>query len=615
MAEDEDRQGRLWKLLDAWRGRGRPRSRAELDEFIADARKKNFELTLREIAYLTAPWHRGEGSVPRLLVGLLSAYLRERRPRRMLDPWAGEGILIDELAAELKPEQALAIEPNADAVVLARDYGRGRVQWMNADPRSQLDRISGNFDAVVSMPPLGMRRTRRSFPTNVEKVRINDEEGRLVALDASLRIAPDGEAVFLVTDSFFFHEGATVWNCMDELGIHPSAVIGLPERLLARTPSIACSLLIVGRRRHDRLFVGQVEGEDFDALLENLRARRDGPTPELGRLVEKDRFLGVPALIHAERLAAWAAGAGVHAVALDEITEQISFYVHRLKAFEEATNAVYVSMVGVPKTAAATNVASLRTKPENCFQLVLKPELARAEYVAAFFNSERGRALRASWSSGATIQRIPRGGLESRVIYLPDVERQAQIVRVNDAARNVRSRLAQIESALWEDPAALPELEQQIANVAEDEKLWIEALPFPLASILWRYYGAITPRERVEPLLHFFEALSLFAVSLLLSGFHSNDEVFAAHRRQWLTRKRSLANGTFGTWTTLHSALAVTVRGMLGTDREGLLLDLFRGHDNAHIACDARQRRPGGDSRRSASGAELSRTRRRDGRP
>jgi hypothetical protein len=49
-------------------------------------------------------------------------------------------------------------------------------------------------------------------------------------------------------------------------GIHPSAVIGLPPRLFAPMTSIATSLLIVGRAPHERPFIGQVEGDDFDAL-------------------------------------------------------------------------------------------------------------------------------------------------------------------------------------------------------------------------------------------------------------------------------------------------------------------------------------------------------------
>ena len=59
--------------------------------------------------------------------------------------------------------------------------------------------------------------------------------------------------------------------------------------------SIATSLLIVGRAPHERPFIGQVEGDDFDALVANLRARRDGPTPELGRLVDRNSFRGVAA--------------------------------------------------------------------------------------------------------------------------------------------------------------------------------------------------------------------------------------------------------------------------------------------------------------------------------
>ena len=102
------------------------------------------------------------------------------------------------------------------------------------------------------------------------------------------------------------------------------------------------------------------------------------------------------------------------------------------------------------------------TSAHNCFQLVLDPNVALAAYVSHFFNSERGRTLRRAWSGGATIQRIPRAGLDTRTIYLPDVGRQAEMVRLSDAARSTRARLAQLDVGLWETPQDLAVLRDEI---------------------------------------------------------------------------------------------------------------------------------------------------------
>jgi hypothetical protein len=139
-------------------------------------------------------------------------------------------------------------------------------------------------------------------------------------------------------------------------------------------------------------------------------------------------------------------------------------------------------------------------------------------------------------------------------------------VRLDDATRNLHSQLSYIAAELWESPQGVADLRQELAGFVADEGAWLEAFPFPLASILWRYYAEIVPRERVEHLLHFFEALSEFTTALLLSGLTSDEETFDQYRDAWLPRRTSLARATFGTWTTLHKSLSEVVRGLLGDD-------------------------------------------------
>lgn len=58
----------------------------------------------------------------------------------------------------------------------------------------------------------------------------------------------------------------------------------------------------------------------------------------------------------------------------------------------------------------------------------------------------------------------------------------------------------------------------------EELELWMETLPYPLASILWASLSTTGYQEKVRYLLQFFEALSRFNLNLLLSGL-SRDEI------------------------------------------------------------------------------------------
>jgi len=50
-------------------------------------------------------------------------------------------------------------------------------------------------------------------------------------------------------------------------------------------------------------------------------------------------------------------------------------------------------------------------------------------------------------------------------------------------------------------------------------EIWMESLPFPIASILWAYNAESNSEKKAEHLLHFFEALAELLALISLSCF------------------------------------------------------------------------------------------------
>lgn len=97
---------------------------------------------------------------------------------------------------------------------------------------------------------------------------------------------------------------------------------------------------------------------------------------------------------------------------------------------------------------------------------------------------------------------------------------------------------------------------------------WLEQLPYPLASILWRYYAEIDDRSKIENLLHFFEATAQFVCMIFLSAFHSDKQYFLENRELWFGDESSLNNNpirrsSFGSWVVVGERLAKSTRRLL----------------------------------------------------
>ena len=119
-------------------------------------------------------------------------------------------------------------------------------------------------------------------------------------------------------------------------------------------------------------------------------------------------------------------------------------------------------------------------------------------------------------------------------------------------------------------------LQRQVREVADRDpvKTWMEHLPFPLASIAWRYRTDAEVKDKVEHLLRFFEASAMFFVTVLLGAFDSDETLLRAERSKWGDKDGDLRLqvASFGTWTKLGAAMAASARRLLSsTDHDGAL--------------------------------------------
>lgn len=127
------------------------------------------------------------------------------------------------------------------------------------------------------------------------------------------------------------------------------------------------------------------------------------------------------------------------------------------------------------------------------------------------------------------------------------------------------------------DPAARPadvqDLIDRVMRPLRDAA--IEALPFPLACILWRADSEADPKDRVALLLHFFEALAQLRATILLAALLRDSELLGddPHGRPWPGgdgAAHSFERASFGTWVAAGEQIATHWRALLDDDHPAL---------------------------------------------
>jgi hypothetical protein len=466
----------------------------------------------------------GEWFTPHPVLLFAKELVARRKPTNILDPSAGNGILLA-LLAQVSNAKSFGLIRGASELEKAKLLEPGpEVVWRMGDALQLLDSVKEHFDSVVSNLPFGTRQRTLSMSRNGSIVEVNDEEGRLILLKSALKLSPEGTAIFVVSNSFFFRSNEnSVRHVLSRCGLRLAGCFSIPAGAFRPMTSIGGILLVIEHGSSTDMFVGELSGDpDRTALLaDNFLTGRNGADLSLGRLVRTDSFQSYTILEEEDRLTRIAAEFGAPRVALSEIAVELNLAKSE-ESFPERPNSVYLPLIGMSR--AVTELSEGTIKPQNYVQIVVNEAVVDSRYLAGFFNTPLGFSIRRSLCTAAVIPKISKSSLQHAIVFLPPREVQIQTVTGATALTSAASQSRELETRLWSRPKSVASLLPVIRTLEKKESLpeWLDHVPFPLASILWTYHASgADPKVRYEHLLHFFEAFAEFLATVFLSGFRS----------------------------------------------------------------------------------------------
>lgn len=556
-----------------------------------------------------------EGWVPPLPAAqFVAAYLKGRRASQFLDPFAGLGLFPLLLCRYGAVVDGTALIPGAVAQLASQLDPASRAHFESAVFTSSSYAQEGEHDLIASLSLF----TRATSCVNPEETlgvrnkgaRIGRQEWRPedeALLDTVLaRVAERGEVVLLLSESFFnAFDYRHIWR---ENGgtFSLDTVVCLSEELRSAGDTQDFCLAMFTRRRKDGLFVARLDPRtDVELLASNVRARADQKVLPLGRLVEHREF-HAPWRVYESRdyVRSRAKRAGLEAVSLTKVAKSWSVLTsggtlsearERQQAQAEArrslkeageargslemdwdVNTVFVPWGDRQDEPATADYSEVADEPGPWLTVELDEEMALAEYVAGFLNSPLGLRLRERFFTTISSDEA------ETALYIPPVGVQKKVIAVDAQMRKLAVQLHELEERLWSAPRAANAVAEDIRDINDSDPIgtWMESLPFPLASVLWRYRATNDSSEKIESLLDFFEALSEFVACLLLSALRNDPQDYAQLLPTWLGERADPARGSFGQWVHLGRAMSKHVKRCLSgshADREKML-GLFRVH-------------------------------------
>lgn len=489
----------------------------------------------------------------------------------VLDPACGVGLLLSLAADAIGASVVHGVDVNSDIARMAGLLLPPSAHVFEGDSLKSSLPLRDEYDLIVSEPPFCVHlKAPYSPPAGGES--IADVGDALLSWSGS-KLAANGRAVFLLPASCLNSRGDRLWKSLSMQGVHVRALIHVPAGHLMAT-SIESYIAVVDRIARERVFTAQYGADENlqREIVANFRAHRAGKRPAQGRLVERSSFQGFRVIEAVEHLEAMARRKGLKPIPMGTLVLKHEVLKGAEATFVDAANDLYLPLVG--RFEAVLHPDALTAKAAKVARLVINSEFADAHFVAASLNNEIGRLFIATVSPPAgVLNRISLAMLLQGTFYLPSISVQNQALNAMSRVHALRAELNEIESNVWANPCQVMKQVQQLRRFNHQDSLesWLEGLPFPLASILWRYRASNgSTKDKNEILLHFFEAVAEFLATIYLSAAKSDRAFWADHVNllaETVERgKLSFERATFGLWKCVIEYLSTRFRILLNDD-------------------------------------------------
>jgi hypothetical protein len=368
---------------------------------------------------------------------------------------------------------------------------------------------------------------------------------------------------------------------LKDSGLFVNALFYIPEGSHSPTTSIPSYLVIVSKLAMQKTFIAQLSSSvsTNNIIADNFNKKKEGKTTSLGSFIALENFTSYKAFEKDEDVFKIGRRTGSKPTIFKNIADFRTIKNVSPEEMEHSNNIIYLPRIG--NSDVVENPSNFNIKPHNYIQVILENQVSPT-YLAKYLNTSLGKLTRESRKVGTTIENITLSSLEDAPLFIPNYQEQISLIEVNNKIENLLLEISEYQNQLWKRPSQTLEINKSIVQYAKDNSIekWLDSLPFPISSILWKYIATSENKSKVDYLLHFFEAFSEFLSMLLLSAFNQDQQFYKSESHRWINNDGQyedwIKKATFGGWNNLTANLLKAIRTLINdADKKDIILNLL----------------------------------------
>lgn len=493
-----------------------------------------------------------EHTTPQLITEFITSIAHAQQPRSILDPVCGTGTMLKEAASHCTAQVVHGVEIDESSWGLARSNLQdvGKV-WLG-DVLTIANELRESYDLIIADPPVDADASSVQLPPELAELPFR-KLMHLLMIWACGRLATQG-TLLAVCPERILRDAAFV-AAVHAAGCHFNASIHVPAGTWNRKGSSA-QILVIMRGPQEKLFVGELSSEKAqrESMLANFLSRRAGPQLRLGHLLPLASFTGFESTACADRIRELVKGRALQSSPFMELLQKRAAGANR-ESTEHNKLGLRIHEGQIRCFDPDSDDVADGCTPRKIF--TLDESKVDARYLVHWLDTGLGKlAIDAAGGRHVREEDDSLDDVLSRLVcYLPSLPRQRVVLRATRVLERAKSEIREIEHGYWEGDLAPKAMEERAfsINIEDQYGAWLDTLPYPLASILWKHKSASAdPRLQIGVLFHFFEALAQFLAVIHISACRAVETVWnetQPHLSEKLEANHvSMKHASFGTW-------------------------------------------------------------------
>ena len=508
-------------------------------------------------------------TIPSHLIEFVSLFLNDSDEKMILDPWLTKHSV---LVRKNFPNYKGYIKNEQEYELITKVLNIDSEKIIIGDGLNLFENNNVRYDYICSFPPFNLR-------TEIKKKRINYSEE--LFFESSRNLSDNGMLLFLFPLNFCYNKNFKQ-RLLDE-GVTVNGMFFLEQGSHLPTTSIGSCLIIANKGSSKKTFAANLSNSEVNkTIYNNYQNSKEGKIIELGKYVDFQKFISLEYLIAEKKLLDISKRTGFSAISLPELVISFNTISPKSKEIEHVSNTIYIPRIG--NSPVVLDPSEFKIKKHNYIRVVLK-NTVDSIYLSNYLNNYPGNISLESSLTGAVIKNRTIQSLKHITLFIPaKLSDQHNFINANSKIENLLINLKDLKNNLWFSPKKILDISNEIKEFEKDNSVekWIKSLPFPLASILWKYHSNLNKEKKIKYLFNFFEALSEFMCLIILSSLNANQAFIDQNKDKWISKelkyKRWYEKANFGGWNNLFSNLSKFLRVNLADPDKQDLIKILLGN-------------------------------------